>query len=122
MHGGKMSKSGIPRLPADIKKSRHVTVRFTADEYKILSATAESADTTVSKLIRGAVTKIRAWTPENQKIEKEKINQLAKIGNNLNQIARMVNTQGVVNYEIEILERLSAIENEIIQIFYSEDR
>jgi hypothetical protein len=99
-----------------------VTVRFTADEYKILSATAESADTTVSKLIRGAVTKIRAWTPENQKIEKEKINQLAKIGNNLNQIARMVNTQGVVNYEIEILERLSAIENEIIQIFYSEDR
>jgi len=117
-----VSKKGIARLKPDQKKSRHVTVRFTESEYSTLAEKAEAADTTVSKLIRESVIRIRPWTPENQKVEKEKIFQLAKIGNNLNQVARAVNAQGVVNYEIEILERLSAIENEIIQIFYSEDR
>ena len=94
-------------------KSKIVTCRFSESEYKDLKNKADSAGMSVSKLVRKSVLKIRAWTPTHTAVEKEKIRQIAKIGNNLNQIARAVNQQGIVNSEIDLLLCLQSINNQI---------
>lgn len=51
----------------------------------------------------------------NKNINIQKIYQLKKIGNNINQIAKRINQKNLEN-EIEILEVLKKIEDEIIKL------
>jgi len=108
-----MSKKGIPRKKPEDKRSTYAQVRMTQAEKIDFKKLAGASGISLSDLFRQAIKRVRPWTPEHKEIEKEKIRQLARIGNNLNQIARAVNTQGVVNFEMDILEKLSHIETEI---------
>ena len=90
-----------------------MTCRFSESEYADLKTKADSAGVKVSGLIREAVPKVRAWTPIHTAAEKERVRQVARIGNNLNQIARAVNQQGVVKHELDILARLKSIQDDL---------
>jgi hypothetical protein len=90
-----------------------VTCRFSESEYADLKTKADSAGVKVSGLIRESVTKVRAWTPIHTAAEKERVRQVARIGNNLNQIARSVNQQGIVKHELDILARLKSIQDDL---------
>jgi hypothetical protein len=54
--------------------------------------------------------RVRTWTAPDREIEKEKIRQLARIGNNLNQIARWANTYKSAADSSEVVSHLVAIE------------
>ena len=96
-----------------LAKSKIVTCRFSESEYADLKTKADSVGVSVSGLIRESVTKVRAWTPTHTAVEKERVRQVARIGNNLNQIARAVNQQGVVKHELDILSRLQSIHDDL---------
>lgn len=58
---------------------------------------------------------VQPWTPSHLKIEKERLCQLARIGNNLNQLARWANTHtGHVN-SVEVITALISIEHELMK-------
>lgn len=94
-------------------KSKIVTCRFSESEYVDLKTKADSAGVPVSTLVRESVTRVRPWTPTHTAAEKERVRQVARIGNNLNQIARAVNQQGVVKHELDILARLKSIQDDL---------
>ena len=55
-------------------------------------AKARSAGLTLSDLVRRSVGRVRTWTVAHAEVERERTRQVARIGNNLNQIARWANT------------------------------
>lgn len=44
------------------------------------------------------------------------LREIAKIGNNLNQLSRAVNRHGAAGYELQILEQLIGIERELLSL------
>jgi len=101
-----------------MERTKKIQIRLSPQELSEIKKKAEASGISASNLVRQSVTRVRAWTPENQSIQQEKIRQLARIGNNLNQIARAVNIQGVVTHELEILKKLAFIEDEITKALY----
>ena len=55
----------------------------------------------------------RAWTAAAAGIERARVREIARIGNNLNQIARWANTYKDAAEAVEVVAHLAAIEREI---------
>ena len=51
-------------------------------------AKARSAGLTLSDLVRRSIGRVRTWTVAHAEVERERTRELARVGNNLNQIAR----------------------------------
>lgn len=94
-------------------KRKFIQVRVSDDQKKEIQAKAKEAGLTVTDFMLQAAGRVTPWTPANKKVAQEKIRQVARIGNNLNQIARAVNTQGVINHEIELLQCLQSIQEDL---------
>lgn len=88
-------------MPKDIRK----TLRFSQSEFELIQQQLEKSNITFSDFARSAIFKKKIKLP----IEKELLYQLNKIGNNLNQIARSVNTDN----KVQILSKLVDIENQL---------
>ena len=65
-----------------------VKVRASEAERAEWHAKARSAGLTLSDLVRRAVGRTRTWTVPHAEVERERTQQVARVGNNLNQIAR----------------------------------
>ncbi len=65
-----------------------VKVRASEAERAEWHAKARSAGLTLSDLVRRAVGRARTWTVAHAEVERERTQQVARVGNNLNQIAR----------------------------------
>jgi hypothetical protein len=87
------------------KKTRIQGVRFTEAQWQTLRERAQSCGLPTSTYLRrvglGAIPRQRPDIPEHRVV-----NQLARVGNNLNQIARKVNS-GIPVPESEIREALA---------------
>jgi Bacterial mobilisation protein (MobC) len=92
------------------KKTTGINIRLSNEEHLHWQLLAHSSGLSVSELVRTAMVRVRTWTAPDRELEKEKIRQLARIGNNLNQIARWVNTYKGAADSIEIVSHLVAIE------------
>jgi len=86
-------------MPKDIRK----TLRFSQSEFELIQQQLEKSNITFSDFARSAILKKKIKLP----IEKKLLYELNKIGNNLNQIARSVNTDN----KVQILSKLVDIEN-----------
>ena len=94
-----------PKLEKDEKKERRVTFRLTDMEYEMIETHADNAEMTISEYIRHQLLKgkvdvyysIVADVPELKKLT----NEFARIGNNLNQIAKYFNTGGIRSLAME---------------------
>ncbi|MDE0358980.1 MAG: MobC family plasmid mobilization relaxosome protein, partial [Gammaproteobacteria bacterium] len=64
----------------------------------------------LSALVREAMARTRTWTAPAAEVERERTKQVARIGNNLNQIARWVNTHKAAIEAVEVIVHLIAIE------------
>ena len=73
---------------------RDVWLKIRASEAKRAEwhAKARSAGLTLSDLVRRSVGRVRTWTVAHAEVERERTRELARIGANLNQIARWTNT------------------------------
>ena len=65
-----------------------VKIRASEAERAEWHAKARSAGLTLSELVRRSVGRVRAWTVAHSEVERERTRELARIGANLNQLAR----------------------------------
>ena len=65
-----------------------VKVRASDAERAEWHAKARSAGLTLSDLVRRSLGRVRTWTVPHAEVERERTREVARIGNNLNQIAR----------------------------------
>ena len=87
--------------------------RVTAAELAEWRAKAAAAGVTLSELLRQAMRRTRAWTAAAADIERARVREIARIGNNLNQLARWANTHKAAAEAVEVLTHLRAIEREL---------
>lgn len=99
-----------------IRRAAFLTVRLTAEEREGWKTKAEVAGVTVSELVRQAMSRTRTWTAPAAEIERERTRQVARIGNNLNQIARWANTHKAAGEAVQVIAHLVAIEREIREL------
>ena len=87
-----------------------VKVRATEAERAEWHAKARSAGLTLSDLVRRSMGRVRTWTVAHAEVERERTREVARLGNNLNQIARWANTHKGAAEAVEVITRLVAID------------
>ena len=87
-----------------------VKIRASEAERAEWHAKARSAGLTLSDLVRRSVGRVRTWTVGHAEVERDRTRELARIGNNLNQIARWANTHKEAIEAVEVIVHLIAIE------------
>lgn len=97
-------------MERDQQRKAIIKVRVTGAEQAGWQTKAKAAGVSVSELVRRAMTRVKTWTHANAEIEREQNRELAKIGNNLNQIARWANTYKSAADAIEVVSHLRSIE------------
>ena len=80
-----------------------VKIRASEAERAEWHAKARSAGLTLSDLVRRSFGRVRTWTAPAAEVERERTRQVARIGNNLNQIARWANTHGSEAEAVEVV-------------------
>ena len=87
-----------------------VAARVTPAEHAAWREKAAAAGVSPSALLREAMARTHTWTASARSVERERTRQIARIGNNLNQIARWVNTHKAAIEAVEVIVHLIAIE------------
>ena len=90
-----------------------VKIRASEAERAEWHAKARSAGLTLSDLVRRSVGRTRTWTAAHVEVERERTRQVARVGNNLNQIARWANTHKEAVEAVEVIGHLIAIERAV---------
>ncbi len=70
------------------RRTATVTAHVSAAELADWRAKAAAAGVPLSALVRAAMARTRTWTAPAAEVERERTKQVARIGNNLNQVAR----------------------------------
>ena len=87
--------------------------RVTAEELAAWRRKAAAAGVTLSELLRQAMRRTRTWTAAAAGVERERVRQIARIGSNLNQLARWANTYKSAAEAVAVVTQLAAIEREL---------
>ena len=104
-------------MPSESEQRSAVAhARVTPAELERWRAKAAAAGLPLSELLRQAMRRTRAWTAAAAGIERERVRQVARIGSNLNQIARWANTCKDAAEAAEVVAHLAAIEREIAEL------
>jgi len=100
-----------------IKRDVFLKVRCTLDEKMEWQHLARGYDQSLSELLREAMNRVRPFTPKNKKLIQERTRELAKIGNNINQLSRFANRHKSNAEAIQILEALMLLQKSITSEF-----
>ena len=92
------------------------SVRVSAAEFATWKTKAAAAGVPLSDLLRQAMARTRTWTASAAEVERERTRQVARIGNNLNQIACWANTHADKADAFEVIAHLVAVERESAQL------
>jgi len=104
-------KKGVA-VPKIIRK----TLRFSVEEFAKIEQIIDEHKLTFSDFSRSAILKKKV----NSKLRVDMIYQIQRVGNNLNQIAKVLNQKKSEISNIEIMRKLIDIENSIKE--FSDDR
>ena len=77
---------------------------------------AHATGLSISQLGREAVAKVKITKLQDRNLQKERTRQIAKIGNNLNQIARWANTYKTNAQAAEVITHLLAISSALLAL------
>ena len=91
-----------------------VAARVTPAEHAAWQDKAEAAGVSPSALLRQAMARSRTWTAPARAIERERTRQIARIGNNLNQLARWANTHAGAVEAVAVISHLVAFERSLL--------
>ena len=103
------SRKGLPTI---LQVPFRVVV--TPAELAEWNAKAAAAGVTLSELLRQAMSRTQTWTALAMEIERTR--QVARIGSNLNQIARWANTHLDDLAPVEVIAHLVAIERALARL------
>ena len=92
------------------RRSAWIKMRVTPDEKKLIESKASAQEQTVTDFLRQRALDFRL---RQSPLEKERIRQLARIGSNMNQIARWANTYKKRAEAVEVITRLILLEREL---------
>ena len=98
------------------KRDTNLTIRVSQAEKLAWKEKSDLSGMTISNLIRQAIFRTKTWTVADKSLVKEQTRQIARIGNNLNQIARWANTYKSTAEAIEIIQALRLIEQALTQL------
>ncbi len=87
-----------------------VAARVTPAKHAAWRAKAAAAGVSPSALLREAMARTRTWTAPAMAVESERIRQIARIGNNLNQLVRWVNTHKTAAESVTVIAHLVSFE------------
>ena len=91
--------------------------RVSAAELAAWQAKAAAAGVSLSELLRQAMARTQTWTAPAREVERERTRQIARIGSNLNQIARWAHTHVDDDLAVvEVLAHLVGIERDLAQL------
>ena len=95
-----------------MRAGRKVWVKIRASEAERAEwhAKARAVGLSLSDLVRRSVGRVRTWTVAHTELERERTRELARIGSNLNQIARWANIHKENAEALEVAAHLVAIE------------
>ena len=92
------------------RRSVEVHLRVSPAERAAWKAKAAAAGVSLSALLRQAIARTQTWTAPAMAVEGERSRQIARIGNNLNQLARWANTHASAIEAVRVTDRLRAVE------------
>ena len=93
-----------------------VKVRASDAERAEWHAKARSAGLTLSDLVRRSLGRARTWTVPHAEVERERTREAARIGNNLNQIARWANTHASAAEAVSVIAHLVSFERSLLAV------
>ena len=93
-----------------------VAARVTPAEHAAWREKAAEAGVSPSALLREAMARTRTWTASARAVERERTRQIARIGNNLNQLARWVNTHKTVAEAVSVIAHLVSFERSVLRV------
>lgn len=99
----KRSKGGRPRLPAADLRRVSVGVRFTIAERDALAGRAAAMGLSLAELVRHAALSRKLPSPPVAAINRDEYASLARLGNNLNQLAKAYHETGAVSVDADLL-------------------
>ena len=91
-----------------------VAARVTPAEHAAWQDKAEAAGVSPSALLRQAMARTRTWTAPALAVERERSRQIARIGNNLNQLARWANTHASAVEAVAVIANLVSFERSLL--------
>ena len=100
-------------MPPSDHKTSWLSIRCTPGELAAWQATATAAGLPLSTLVRRALGRVRTWTAGRVDVEQARTRELARIGSNLNQLARWANTHKAGLEAVTIITHLSALSREL---------
>ena len=103
-------------MPRKVQRTNTISIRLTDSEKLDWELKAHAAGLTISQLARQAMGKVRVTNVGDRAIAIERTRQIAKIGNNLNQIARWANTYKSTAEAVEVVTHLVAIEKALLTL------
>ena len=93
-----------------------VAARVTRAEHAAWKEKAAAAGVSPSALLRLAMARTQTWTAPALAVERERTRQIARIGNNVNQIARWANTHASPIEAVRVLDRLESVERALVAL------
>lgn len=100
-----------------MKKNKRIEIRINEGELEVLKEKAELSGLSLSDYLRQLAIK---WKVKRRKkidpVKTELVREVAKIGNNLNQVARWCNTHKSNADARQVLRALGAIEEELRRV------
>ena len=103
-------------MPRKVQRTNTISIRLTDEEKLDWELKAHAAGLTISQLAREAMGRVKITNIKDRGIQMERTRQIAKIGNNLNQIARWANTYTNTAEAVEIVTYLIAIEQALLAL------
>ena len=92
------------------KKTENLSMRVSPRDKELILAMASESGMSMADFVRVRLGQTRV---RRSKIEREKLLHMARIGNNLNQLARWANTHKSSADSLLVLAELTAIEQEL---------
>ena len=99
-----------------VQRTKPIAVRLTDEEKLDWDLKAHAAGLSISELVRQAMNRVRISHIGDRALQIERTRQIAKIGNNLNQIARWVNRYKTTADTVEVVTHLVAIEQALLDL------
>ena len=93
-----------------------VAARVTPAEHAAWRDKAAAAGVSPSALLREAMARTRTWTAPARAVEAERTRQIARIGNNLNQLARWANTHRTAAEAVAVIAHLVSFERSLLAV------
>ena len=98
------------------RRTVQIHLRVSVVERAAWHAKAVAAGLPLSDLLRRAMARTRTWTAAAADIERERSRQVARIGINLNQLARWANTYTSTAKAVTVIANLVAFERSLREV------